>query len=197
MVPVAGHQNQQHSEEQRLFQARKFGLWIGLAGMMMVFTSLTSAYIVRKAAGNWLEFRLPDVFFYNALLILASSVVLQLAYRMFKQERFVWYKGLLLATWAMGIVFLIGQYAGWLAMNEMGIFLQGNPSGSFIFILSGLHALHLLVGLTVLSVALLHAFSLPDRVTERRKFRFELTLIFWHFLTFLWVYLMGLWMYLA
>ncbi len=186
-----------YSEEQRLFQARKFGLWIGIAGMLMVFTSLTSAYIVRKAAGNWLEFKLPDVFFYNALLVLASSLALQMAYRMFKQQKFGLYKGLLSLTWFMGLAFLIGQYAGWQQMNEMGIFLQGNPSGSFIFILSGLHALHLLVGLTVLSVALIHAFSLPDRLTERRKFRFELTLIFWHFLTFLWVYLMALWMYLA
>lgn len=194
MVATAGHKR---TEEQRLFQAQKFGLWIGIAGMLMVFTALTSAYIVRKAAGNWLEFKLPDVFFYNALLVVASSLVLQISYRAFKRQKFGVYRVLLLLTLGMGLLFLVGQYAGWKEMNQMGIFLQGNPSGSFIFVLSGLHALHLLAGLTVLSVALLHAFSLPERVTELRKFRFEQTLIFWHFLTFLWVYLMALWMYLA
>ncbi len=181
----------------RIFRARKFGLWIGIAGMMMVFTSLTSAYIVRKAAGNWLEFKLPDVFFYNALLALAGSVVLQASYMAFKREKFVAYKALLVLTLLMGLAFLTGQYAGWHQLTDMGVFLQGNPSGSFIFVLSGLHALHVLAGLTVLSVAVLQAYSLPERVTERRKFRFEQTLTFWHFLTFLWVYLMALWMYLA
>ncbi|HHJ50915.1 MAG TPA: cytochrome oxidase subunit III [Phaeodactylibacter sp.] len=181
----------------RLFQAKRFALWIGIAGMMMVFTSLTSAYIVRKAAGNWLEFKLPDIFFYNALLAMASSVVLQASYAAFKRGKFALYKSLLALTLLMGVAFLVGQYAGWMQLTDMGIFLQGNPSGSFVFVLSGLHALHLLVGLTSLSVALFQALSLPDRLTERRKFRFGLTLTFWHFLTFLWVYLMALWMYLA
>jgi len=181
----------------RLFQARKFGLWVGMAGMMMMFTSLSSAYIVRKAAGNWLEFKLPDLFFYNALLLIAGSLVLQASYYSFKREKFVAYKTLLMLCLLMGLAFLVGQYMGWRQLIDMGISLQGNPSGSFIFVLSGLHAFHLLAGLAVLSVAVLQALSLPDRVTELRKFRFQLTLAFWHFLTFLWVYLMALWMYLA
>ncbi len=181
----------------RLFRARKFGLWIGMAGMMMMFTSLSSAYIVRKAAGNWLEFQLPDIFFYNALLLLVGSLLLQASYHSFKQEKFATYRVLLVLTLLTGLAFLAGQYVGWQQLTEMGIFLQGNPSGSFVFALSGLHAFHLLAGLAVLSVAVLQALSLPDRITERRKFRFGLTLTFWHFLTFLWVYLMAFWMYLA
>ncbi|MEM6878415.1 MAG: cytochrome oxidase subunit III, partial [Bacteroidota bacterium] len=51
----------------------KLALWVGLASIMMMFTALTSAYIVRMAAGNWLEFRIPEIFYWNTAVIVASS----------------------------------------------------------------------------------------------------------------------------
>ncbi|MEO7176886.1 MAG: cytochrome oxidase subunit III, partial [Saprospiraceae bacterium] len=59
---------------------QKFALWASLAGMIMMFTALTSAYVVRQAQGNWLEFRLPDIFFFNTAVILLSSITLQMSY---------------------------------------------------------------------------------------------------------------------
>ena len=160
-----------------------------MASMVMMFASLTSAYIVRHAAGNWLEFSLPQVFMYSTLIIILSSATLQGSYFSFKKGNEMAYKALLVLTFIFGLSFLVLQYQGWMAMYNIGIELTGNPSGSFVYVISGIHATHLLGGLAVLTVALVHAFSLPFNATKIRKRRFELSLTFWHFLGILWIYL--------
>lgn len=169
----------------------KFALYVACASMLMLFAAFTSAVIVRQAAGNWQEFQLPDVFFYNTAVLLVSSLALQGAYVAFKQQKTTLYRGLLLLGFLLGLAFLFMQYQGWLALNEIGIFLDGNPSGSFVYVISGMHAAHVLGGIGALVVALLHAYILPHKATARRKTRFELVLTYWHFLGFLWVYLLG------
>ncbi|MDX1941352.1 MAG: cytochrome c oxidase subunit 3 [Saprospiraceae bacterium] len=168
---------------------KKFGLWIACASITMMFTAFSSAYMVRQAQGNWLEFNLPNIFFVSTLVIVLSSVTLQGAYLAFKRENEALYKGLLLATFILGVAFLILQYEGWLAMRDIGIELTTNPSGSFIYVISGVHAAHILGGVAALAIALIHAFVLKYRVTSARKLRFELTLTYWHFVDFLWIYL--------
>lgn len=168
----------------------KFALWASCASILMMFAALTSAYVVRKAAGNWLEFPLPNIFIISAVVMVASSVVLHFSYRNFIRGNEAMYKMLLVIGSMMGFSFLVLQYQGWLALTEMGVFLDGNPAGSFIYAISGLHAAHVLGGIGVLSMALLHAFGLKFKVTEKRKIRFELTLTYWHFVDLLWVYLL-------
>lgn len=169
---------------------RKFALWIACASIMMMFAAFTSAYIVRQAAGNWLEFRLPDMFFISTAVILLSSLTLHSSYLAFKRGKEFLYKGLLVVSFLLGITFLVLQYQGWLSMVEIGVPLRTNPSGDFIYMISGMHALHILGGIGVLTVALLHAFLLKFNVTPARKLRFELSLTYWHFVDLLWVYLL-------
>lgn len=170
--------------------SKKFALIIACASIVMMFMAFTSAYIVRRAAGNWLEFRLPTIFFINTAVILLSSVTLQASYYFFKNGKELLYKGLMILSFLLGVLFLILQYQGWLDMQAIGVELTGNPSGSFVYVISGVHAAHILGGLAALTVALVQAFSLRYKVTPRRKLRFELTLIYWHFVDFLWVYLL-------
>ena len=73
----------------------------------------------------------------------------------------------------------------------MGIDLKGNPSGSFLYVITGVHALHIIGGIAALIVALLHAFTLKFKITPKRKIRFELVIHYWHFIGLLWVYLFG------
>ncbi len=169
--------------------AHMFALWVAIASMVMMFASLTSAYIVRHAAGNWLEFRLPEVFMYSTLIIILSSATLQGSYFSFKKGNETTYKMLLALTFILGLSFLVMQYQGWMALYDIGVELTGNPSGSFVYVISGIHATHLLGGLAALTVALVHAFSLPFKVTKIRKRRLALSLTFWHFLGVLWIYL--------
>ncbi len=169
---------------------KKFALWIGCASIMMMFAAFTSAYIVRQAAGNWLEFRLPDIFFFNTIVILLSSLTLHGSYLAFKRGNERLYRGLLAGTLILGLAFLVLQYEGWQALTAIGVELTTNPSGSFVYVISGVHAAHILGGIAALSIALIHAFALPYKVTKGRKLRFELTLTYWHFVDFLWVYLL-------
>jgi len=168
---------------------KKFALWVACASMTMMFASLTSSYLVRRAAGNWLEFPLPQVFWYSTAVMVASSVILHLAYTSFKSGREHTYRWLLSLAFVLGLTFLALQYQGWLALAKMGVALNTNPSGSFVYVISGIHAAHILGGIAALLVALLHAWSLPYNATAQRKLRFEMTLTYWHFVDFLWVYL--------
>lgn len=167
----------------------KLALWIAIGSIIMMFAAFTSAYVVRRASGNWLEFKLPDIFMLNTVVILLSSVTIHLAYTGFKAGNERRYKGMLIATFVLGLLFVVLQYKGWEAMNAIGATFTVNPSSSFIYVISGLHAAHVLGGITALTVAMTHAHILPFKPTLRRKQRFELVVQYWHFVDILWIYL--------
>lgn len=168
---------------------QKFALWVAIGSIMMMFGAFTSAYVVRRAAGNWLEFKLPDIFLLNTVVILLSSITLQMSYQAFKKSREIQYKSLLFVTFVLGIAFVILQYKGWEALTAIGATFTSNPSSSFVFVISGLHAAHVLGGIVALVVALTHAYYLPFKPTVRRQQRFELVVQYWHFVDVLWIYL--------
>ncbi|MBK6995855.1 MAG: cytochrome c oxidase subunit 3 [Lewinellaceae bacterium] len=168
----------------------KLALWIAIGSIIMMFAAFTSAYVVRRAAGNWLEFRLPDIFMVNTAVILLSSITIHLAYTGFKRGKEQQYKGMLIATFILGLLFVVLQYKGWEALTAIGATFTVNPSSSFIYVISGLHAAHVLGGIAALTVALTHAYVLPYKPTLRRKQRFELVVHYWHFVDILWIYLM-------
>lgn len=181
-------------EIQREYQSNyihplKFALWVGIASIIMMFGAFTSAYIVRRAAGNWYEFKLPDVFWLSTITIILSSITLHASFRSFLHGIERRYKLMLILTLVLGLLFVVLQYAGWKAMTSMGTTFTVNPSSSFVYVISGVHAAHVLGGITALIVALIHAFALPFKPTPRRRLRFELVVQYWHFVDILWVYL--------
>jgi len=171
-------------------EPKQLALWVGCASMMMLFAAFTSAYIVRQAGGNWYEFQLPTVFYTSTVFIVASSLTLHGAFLSFKKDKEAMYKSLLVVTFLLGCAFLYFQYQGYLALTSMGLPIDGPVSGSFIYVISAVHAAHVIGGLGTLIVALVHAFGLPYKVTKRRKSRFALVLTYWHFVDFLWIYLL-------
>ena len=167
----------------------KFQLYIGMVGMVMFFAALTSAYIVRQAAGNWLEFRLPSMFFISTAVILLSSATLHFSYKAYLNNNKTAYQLLLVLSFILSFGFVICQYLGWQQMGMMGVDLKGNPAGSFVYALSIAHVLHVLGGIAAIAMSLLQAFLLKFKVTPRRTLRFELTIQYWHFVDIIWVYL--------
>jgi len=156
----------------------------------MMFGALTSAYIVKSAAGNWLEYTMPVYFYYSTAALILSSVAIHASYINFKNENEIPYKLLLLASFVLGITFVVFQYHGWNALFNVGVDLKANVSGSFLYLITGLHAAHILGGIAAIVVALLHAFTLPFVVTDKRKLRFQLVINYWHFVDALWIYLL-------
>lgn len=167
-----------------------FGLWIGIAAMMMMFGAFTSAYIVKHAAGNWLEFPIPNVFYISTALIVCSSLTLHLSYVGYQRQQELMYKGLLILTFLLGVGFVISQYVGWQELFGLGVDMKANVAGSFFYLITGAHAVHVLAGVACLVVAMIHAFTLKFRYTEKRKNRFQLIVHFWHFVDILWIYLL-------
>ena len=161
-----------------------------MASITMMFGAFTSAYLVRRASGNWLEFELPQIFFVSTIVLLISSLFLHMSYKSFIGGQESRYKSTLIISFILGVAFLILQYQGWIALFNNGIDLKGNPAGSFVYVLTGVHALHIIGGLAALIVGLLMAFSRKFKVTEKRRINFDLTLQYWHFVDLLWVYLL-------
>jgi cytochrome c oxidase subunit 3 len=122
-------------------------------------------------------------------VILISSIVLHVSYWAFRNGKEVLYRVALPLSLVLGIVFIVLQYQGWLALYNIGVPLDGNPSGSFFYVISGIHAAHVIGGIFAITVATLNAFSLPYKPTEKRRRKFQLVLHYWHFVDFLWVYL--------
>lgn len=170
----------------------KLALWVGIGGIIMMFAAFTSAYVVKRASGNWLEFKLPDIFFLNTIVIVLSSFTLHYSYTAFKKGNEKLYKGLLVTTFLLGILFVVLQYEGWRQLTAIVPFTM--TSSSFVVLISGAHVAHVLGGIATLIVAMTHAFVLPFKPTIRRKQRFELVCHYWHFVDVLWVYLVAFFM---
>ncbi|NJN42774.1 MAG: cytochrome oxidase subunit III [Flammeovirgaceae bacterium] len=166
---------------------RKFGMWLFLASVAMLFASLTSAYIVRRAEGNWLYFELPDLFYTTSLVIVLSSITLQWAYWAAKNDNLERVRLLVSITAVLGLAFLIGQFMAWSDLVNQQVYFVGNPSGSFIYVLTGLHGIHLVSAVVFLLIVLRSAYKF--KIHSRRLAQLEMCLTYWHFLGGLWLYL--------
>jgi cytochrome c oxidase subunit 3 len=168
----------------------KFTLWLIIISIIMMFAAFTSAYIVRKEEGNWLEFSLPDNLILNTGILLVSSVFMQLSYHAARKDNLQQLKIFLGITAALGLAFLFGQLQAWSNLVDRKIFFGGadaNPSGSFLYVLTGVHGFHLITGLIFIFIVLIS--SIQYKVHSRNLLRIELCTIYWHFLGGLWVYL--------
>src|ERR1700676_3424390 len=172
-------------------------IWVVFFSISMMFAAFTSALVVRKGSSlDWRTFKLPTILFFNTLVLVASSVTLEVARRriagfMGKLQREVesparW----LYVTLTLGLVFVVGQYVAWSQLRAQGLYLATNPSSSFFYVLTATHALHVLGGLggVVYVIRKLGKSSL-------RRSTLDATARYWHFMDVLWLYLMLLlWM---
>ena len=163
-------------------------LWVGMGSIAMFFAGLTSAYIVRKAEGNWVEFILPEWFLYSTITIVFSSAVLILVKQNIKKDKSVF--SLILSVFVLGLLFAFFQLNGWQELVNRGVYLTGNGSnvaGSFLYVLTLSHLVHLIGGLIALLVTAINAKR--TKYSAENYLGLEITSIYWHFLSILWVYL--------
>ena len=199
----------------RLRRAR-LGLAVGLTPIIMLFVSFTSAYIVRQGlptldektnqyVRDWLPVSLPWILLsINTALLLVSSVTMELTRRRITREAalapvksipgvslgdeksFPW----LALTTVLGLLFLFGQWMAWSELEARGFFIATSASSSFVYLLTGMHALHLLGGIVALLYA--GATSLLKKPIETRRIVIDIAAWYWHFMALLWIYIFAL-----
>jgi cytochrome c oxidase subunit 3 len=164
-----------------------FGLCAFLASVSMLFIGLTSAYMFRRAANDWRTLSPPAILWLNTALLLASSAALEQARRRLRSWDVAAARAWVGATGLLGALFVAGQYAAWLALRARGVYLASHPHSSFFYVLTGLHALHLLGGLAWFGALLaqLRPMTLLPGQDGLRLFA-----VYWHFLAALWIYLL-------
>jgi cytochrome c oxidase subunit 3 len=167
----------------------RIGMWVLLASIAMLFTSLSSAYIVRAgSAGDWFRLAMPRAVLVSTALILISSGAFQMAKRKMNADLPSAFFRWLLVTGVFGVLFVGSQILAWKQLAAQGIFLTSNPHSSFFYLLTATHAVHVIGGL--LAVAFLLIRSQGKRViSERRRAATDAVAIYWHFMDALWIYL--------
>jgi cytochrome c oxidase subunit 3 len=198
----------------RLRRAR-LGLLVALTPILMVFVSFTSAYIVRQGlptldpqtnllVKDWIPVKLPTLLLVNTLVLLLSSLGMELARRQFRGEAaFASAKtapevssskpnsmSWLAMTLILGLLFLFGQWTAWRQLAASGFYVSSTPSSSFVYLLTGTHAVHLMGGVLALFVASIAA--LFRRAVATRSIVIDVTAWYWHFMAGLWVYILCL-----
>jgi cytochrome c oxidase subunit 3 len=170
----------------------RIGMWVALASIAMMFTSLSSAYIVRSATANdWFPLAIPRAMFASTVMILISSATIELARRKLKQSFQDAYSRYLLLTALFGFGFLASQLIAWRQLAAQGIYVASHPHSSFFYLLTGAHAVHLLGGLLALGFLWFRSqrqLDEPGAVAKRQGSADAVT-IYWHFMDGLWIYL--------
>lgn len=200
----------------RLRRAR-LGIVVALTAVVMIFVSYSSAYVVRKGLPSldihtstlvidWIPLQLPPFLFINTLVLLVSTLTMELARRQSLREATVESSGAvdnsdslrtgsdrlpwLALTVILGVSFLAGQLLVWRELAAHGFYLATSASSSFFYLLTAMHGAHLLGGIFALLAA--GAAYLWHRAAQSRAVVVDATAWYWHFMTFLWVYILGL-----
>lgn len=176
------------SDQRKRIHPHKFTLWVGIAGIVMMFAGLTSAYIVKRNLANWISFELPLIFWFSTVTIVLSSFTIMVSRNYFRQGEMAKYRWWLCITSILGILFVVMQTLGFMALWSNGITLTRNVSFSFLYIIVGLHALHVVAGVIALLVMLVKAFS--RRTKMYSPVPIDLMSTYWYFVDFLWIYLL-------
>jgi cytochrome c oxidase subunit 3 len=175
------------NEQRKKIHPHKFAMWIGIGSIIMMFAGLTSAYIVKRDQPGWTTFDIPRSFWYSTFAILISSLTMQMALKSFIEREMQKYKTLIAATLFLGVLFIVLQLISFRQIWNSGVTLKGSGAGQFLYVIAGLHALHVLGGIIALLVTFIKAFA-----AKRRSYSsvpLEVVTTYWHFVDVLWIYL--------
>jgi len=175
------------SEQRKKIHPHKFTLWVGLGSVIMMFAGLTSAYIVKGSQPEWTTVDIPSVFYYSTLVILVSSITVQMALKGFKERKMKQYRRLISVTALLGTAFIILQVVGFSQLWSSGVDFAGSGAGQFLYIIFGLHMLHVLGGVIALLITFIKAYT--SRVRNYNPVSVEVISTYWHFVDLLWIYL--------
>lgn len=176
------------TQQKNKIHPHKFALWVAIASIIMMFAGLTSAYIVKSGQAGWEQVRTPDIFWYSTAVMIVSSITIQAALRSFKQRAMSQFRMLLLVTLLLGIAFVWLQWSGFNYLWRHGVRFEGAGAGQFLYIIFGLHALHVLGGIVALMIIAGKQFF--GKTKSYNAVPIEVMSTYWHFVDVLWLYLL-------
>ncbi len=162
---------------------------LGMVSIFMFFMALSAAFLVRKTGKDWIQFRLPGILWLNTVVLLTSSLTMDLSRRRLALGDMAGFKSMWRATTALGLAFLAGQFVAWRELVARGYYVGSNPSSSFFYVFTVAHAVHLVGGIGALLYVLFRNFN-KTRVSL--AVASEITSYFWHFMDGLWLFLLAL-----
>lgn len=168
---------------------KMFALYLGMGSMIMLFTALASAVIVKKGDfKHWEPVELPSLFLYSTLVIIISSIFIQFSNNSLKVESITKFKFNAIIAFLLSIVFVIVQWLGWNQLMANNVMLNGNPSGSYIYVISGFHGFHYIFGILILFFLIIRSKS-KYIVSTEGKLHFSMLTQYWHFIGIVWFFI--------
>lgn len=182
----------------------KMLMMLAIVGIAMIFVFLVIAYTVSISDYfQTSEVRLPKIFTLATIILLGSSFALNLAVKAFHEDNMRQLNFMIFLVLLMGVIFTGCQFLGWLDLKESGIFLAGKSSGTFLYVISGLHLMHLSGGIFFLLLALVKTYKVRQDPVKALimvtnpfdRLRLELLTEYWHFLCALWLFIFFFFLY--
>ncbi|MFT4983044.1 MAG: cytochrome c oxidase subunit 3 [Flavobacterium sp.] len=175
----------------RTGRSYKLILLFSMVSMTMMFAGLTSAFVVSKSRVDWLtDFELPIAFYYSTIVIIGCSVTFHLAKKAIQKDNKSATTAFLIATLALGILFVILQFMGFGQIVQDGYYFTGSESSittTFLYVVTVVHLMHLAGGVISLLIIIYNHFK--QKYNSGQTLGIELGAMYWHFLDFLWIYL--------
>lgn len=176
------------TEQKKRIHPHKFTLWVAIGSILMMFAGLTSAFIVKSNQTNWISIDIPLVFWFSTAVILISSLTIHWSLRSFRQREMKKYRLLVGVTLLLGVAFIALQWVGFQDLWKQNITFRGSGSGQFLYVIFGLHAIHVVGGIIALLVIFIKAYVSRTKIYSAVSL--EVASAYWHFVDLLWVYLL-------
>lgn len=169
------------------------GLWVFIGVASTLFALFLAAYVMRMASGDGVTLALPWQLWLSTTLLVAGSVSMQAASAAARRAQWARARSWWLAGGALALAFLGAQGWAWQALQAAGVTIAGNPAGSFFYLLTAMHGLHVLGGLaawaaTARAVAQPAVSATPAASADSAQ-RIALCARYWHFLLAVWAVL--------
>ncbi len=185
---------------EKSFSKSKILTWFLLLVVLMTFGGLIGAYIVISTNGvlEWKPFNIPFQVYFSTALILISSITYTIAQKAVSFNNYQKSKNWLLATTVLGAMFVSSQILVWFELVKRGYYVQSNPYAGFFYIITALHAVHVIGGIIALGYIILRIWQRTESENELEKRREISSAVgwYWHFMGGLWMVLLlmlGFW----
>lgn len=180
----------------------KMLLYLAIFGSSIIFAFMLIAFTASYTAPGPDEpgFVMPKAFVFSTLILLFSSYFVTQFLKLYQNEEMKKFRNYLGITIMLGLVFTLSQYWGWHQLDTTGNGLTGMSSGAYLYVISGLHILHLVGGIFFMTYQFIRISRVANDPVKSlimvtnpyQKMKIQMLVTYWHFLDILWV---GLFLY--